>query len=458
MSEQVLFKNRRADCRPASLADYRAGGGYNGLIQAVRTMAPDEVIKQVMDSGLRGRGGAGFPTGRKWSFVRKDAPHPRYIQCNTDEMEPGTFKDRILVNTDPHLVIEGIVLCGYAVQADHGVFFIRPSYDADARLLERELEVAREAGFLGRNILGSDFSFDIDVHRSAGRYICGESSAQANAIMGKRPNPDKNSHMTDSGLWGLPTVVNNVETLASVPSILRKGVDWFKSLAASPTGDGTKLYAVSGEVAEPGCFELPNGTRLGDIIFGAAGGMLPGAEFKTCLPGGTSTSFVAREHLETPMDFDSMKKAGLSLGTGSVIVFDKNTCLVQATINILTYFARESCGWCTPCREGIPYMKHILERIEAGEAGERDVELLQRVADGMQHAYCGFAPGAAMPVHGLLKHFRDEVREHLDGRGCPFKGEGVAKPGLWTTLDRDEAAREHGDAGSGDADSEGREG
>lgn len=437
MSEQVLFKNRRDDCRPASLADYRAGGGYDALEKAVRAMTPDEVVQQVMDSGLRGRGGAGFPTGRKWSFVRQDAPHPRYIQCNTDEMEPGTFKDRILVNADPHLVIEGIVLAGYAVRADQGVFFIRPSYDADALLLERELEAARQAGFLGRNILGSDFSFDIEVHRSAGRYICGEGSAQANAIMGKRPNPDKNSHMTDSGLWGLPTVVNNVETLASVPSILRNGVDWFKSLAASPTGDGTKLYCVSGEVARPGCFELPGGTRLGDIIFGSAGGMLPGAEFKTCLPGGTSTSFTAREHLDTPMDFDSMKRAGLSLGTGSIIVFDRNTCLVQATINILTYFARESCGWCTPCREGIPYMKHILERIEAGDAGEKDLDLLRQVADSLEHAYCGFAPGAAMPVRGLLRHFRDEVREHLDGRGCPFKNRDAAKPGLWTVFDRD---------------------
>jgi NADH-quinone oxidoreductase subunit F len=255
--------------------------------------------------------------------------------------------------------------------------------------------------------------------------------------------------MTDSGLWNRPTVVNNVETLASVPSILRNGVQWFKSLAASPSGDGTKLYSVSGEVAEPGCFELPDGTRLGDIIFGAAGGMLPGAEFKTCLPGGTSTSFVAREHLETPMDFDSMKKAGLSLGTGSVIVFDRNTCLVQATINILTYFARESCGWCTPCREGIPYMKHILTRIEAGDAGERDLALLERVADGMKHAYCGFAPGAATPVHGLLNYFRDEVREHLDGRGCPFKGADVAKPGLWTAFDRDAAPVQAGTDGEG---------
>ncbi|SMF13339.1 complex I 51 kDa subunit family protein [Desulfovibrio gilichinskyi] len=438
MSEQVLLKNRRADCRPAGFDEYRANGGYKALEKAVLTMSPDEVIKIVSDSGLRGRGGAGFPTGRKWSFVHKDAPHPRYIQCNTDEMEPGTFKDRILVNTDPHLVIEGILMAGYAIQADHGVFFIRPSYDSDAKLLEQELKVAREANLLGKNILGTDFSFDIQVHRSAGRYICGESSAQANAIMGKRPNPDKTTHMTDSGLWNHPTVVNNVETLASTPFIVKNGVDWFKSLAASPTGDGTKLYCVSGEVVAPGCFELPCGTRLGDIIFESAGGMLPGAEFKTCLPGGTSTSFVPKRLLNTAMDFDSMKKEGLSLGTGSVIVFDHNTCLVQATINIMTYFSRESCGWCTPCREGIPYMRHILQRIEQGDAGESDLELLEQIAGGLANAYCGFAPGAATPVKGLLTHFRDEVREHLDGRGCPFKAN-TNKPGDWRKLDRSEA-------------------
>lgn len=438
MSEQVLLKNKRADCKPATFEEYRESGGYNALERAVGSMTPEEVIQMVIDSGLRGRGGAGFPAGRKWSFLHKDAPHPRYIQSNTDEMEPGTFKDRILVNTDPHLVIEGIIMAGYAVQADLGVFFIRPSYDSDACLIERELAVARKAGLLGKNILGSGFSFDIDVHRSAGRYICGEGSAQANAIMGKRPNPDKNSHMTDSGLWGKPTIVNNVETLASVPHIIRNGVEWFKGLAATPTGDGTKLYCVSGEVANPGCFELPTGTRLGDIIFEHAGGMLPRAEFKTCLPGGASTSFVSEANLSTPMDFQSMKDAGLSLGTGSIVVFDKQTCLVQGTMNMLTYFARESCGWCTPCREGIPYMLHILKRIEAGDAGEADVALLERVARGMKHAYCGFAPGAAAPVLGLLKNFKDEVREHLDGRGCPFADAMKSKPGDWKTLDRDE--------------------
>lgn len=437
MNERVMLKNQRSDCRPASIDEYRQSGGYEALEKAVRTMTPDEVTQMVIDSGLRGRGGAGFPAGKKWSFLHKDAPHPRYIQANTDEMEPGTFKDRVLVKADPHLAIEGIIMAGYAIQADLGIFFIRPSYDDDAQLIEQELNKARKAGFLGKNILGSNFSFDIEVHRSAGRYICGEGTAQANAIMGKRPNPDKTKHMIHAGLWGKPTLVNNIETLALVPHIVRNGVEWFKSLAATPTGDGTKLYCVSGKVANPGCFELPTGTRLGDIIFEHAGGMLPGAEFKTCLPGGSSTSFMSAAQLATPMDFESLRSIGHSLGTGSIVVFDKKTCLVRATINIMRYFARESCGWCTPCREGIPYMLDILRGIELGEAGERDIIRLEDIARSMGHAYCGFALGASMPVKGLLKYFRDEVREHLDGRGCPQADSNTAKPGNWQILDRD---------------------
>ncbi|WP_084448385.1 complex I 51 kDa subunit family protein [Desulfovibrio inopinatus] len=431
MPELVLLKNQKPG-RAATLEEYRASGGYEGLKRALNSLAPKELITMVLDSGLRGRGGAGFPTGRKWSFLKDDAPHPRYIQLNTDEMEPGTFKDRILVNTDPHLVIEGVILTGYAIQAQEGVFFIRPSYEADAVLLETSLQEARDAGYLGKNILGSDFSFDIIVHRSAGRYICGEATAQANAIMGRRPNPDKTSHMIASGLWGQPTVVNNVETLAFVPHIVRNGVEWFKELAATPGGDGTKLYCVSGKVAKPGCIEMPMGTTLGEIIFEQAGGMLHGAEFKACLPGGASTGFLRGNHLSLPLDFESMKGAGQRLGTGSIIVFDKKTCLVQATINILSYFARESCGWCTPCREGLPLMLQVLKKIESGQATPDDMQTLRIMAAQMRHAYCGLAEGAAAPVLGLLDEFSDEVRDHLNGKGCPFTRDGsFPKPGAW---------------------------
>ncbi len=281
MPERVLLLNQHPD-RPLSLDEYRQMGGYEALATALGKLKPEEVTKMVLESGLRGRGGAGFPTGRKWSFIGKG--HPRYIVPNTDEMEPGTFKDRFLVNTNPHLVIEGIILAAYAVSADHGIMFIRPSYEMDAQLLERELEEAREAGFLGKNILGRDFSFDIAVHRSGGRYICGEGTAQVNAIMGKRPHPNKEAHMTDTGIWGKPTIVNNVETLACVPHIIQRGPQWFKGLARTKTGAGTMLYCISGRVNRPGCYEFPVGTPLREII-DEAGGMSPAENSKPSCRG-----------------------------------------------------------------------------------------------------------------------------------------------------------------------------
>ena len=423
MDEPVLFGNLRN--RPATIDEYRQSGGYLALEEAVTRRTPKEVRQMVEASGLRGRGGAGFPTGRKWGGVPEKGPFPRYILPNTDEMEPGTFKDRVLVNADPHMVIEGIILAAYAVSAQKGIFFIRPSYELDAELIERELEVARNAGYLGKDILGTSFSFDMVVHRSAGRYICGEASAQVNAIQGNRVHPDKTSHMTQRGLWQKPTVVNNVETLACVPHILRKGGEWFKSLARTPSGAGTKLYCVSGKVKKPGCYEMPIGTPLIEILEDQAGGMLPGSAFKACLPGGASTSFLPETFLPLEMDFDSMKKAGQRLGTGAVVVFDQNTCLVGTTLNLVRYFARESCGFCTPCREGLPYVRDLLERIENGEGKEAFIPLLHDMVGCMNHAYCAFAPGAAAPLKGLLEHFMDEVKEHISQKRCPFKSNGA---------------------------------
>ena len=407
--------NRRPD-RPLTLDEYREQGGYEALMATLKNRTPEEVQQAVLDSGLRGRGGAGFPTGRKWGFIGK--AHPRYIIPNTDEMEPGTFKDRVLVNVNPHLVIEGIILAGYAISAAEGIFFIRPSYEMDAQLLERELAVARDSGFLGKNILGSDFSFDLAVHRSAGRYICGEATAQVNAIMGKRPHPMKEVHMADQGLWGKPTIVNNVETLACVPHILRKGPEWFKGLSRTQDDAGTKLYCVSGRVVRPGCYEMPNGTPFSEILE-EAGGMTPGSELKAFLPGGASTSFMPKQYYDIPMDFESFKKTGNRLGTGAIVVFDEKTCLVGATLNLIEYFARESCGFCTPCREGLPYMRDLLGRLEAGEGREEFIPMLARMARHMDNAYCAFAPGAAAPVLGLLRYFEDDIREHISQRCCP---------------------------------------
>ena len=420
MVEEVLFKNRRPG-RPATFEEYRESGGYQALTEAVTRRTPQEVQQLVLASGLRGRGGAGFPTGRKWAFVRADAGYPRYIVPNTDEMEPGTFKDRWLVNIDPHLVIEGIIISAFAVGAEMGLSFIRPSYEMDAQLIERELEVARQAGFLGKNILGSGFSFELVVHRSAGRYICGEATAQVNAIMGRRAHPIKDRHMATDGLWHRPTIVNNVETLSCVPHILRHGAEWFKGLAKTKTGAGTKLYCVSGKVNQPGCYELPIGTRLSEIIDGPAGGLLPGSEFKACLPGGASTVFLPAQYYDIEMDFEPLKEVGHRLGTAAIMVFDQNTCLVAATLNLMEYFARESCGYCTPCREGLPYIRDLLWRLECGEGREEFIPMLEQMARHMSNAYCGFAPGAAEPLQGLLKYFRTEIQEHISQRGCPFK-------------------------------------
>ncbi|NTU59726.1 MAG: NADH-quinone oxidoreductase subunit F [Deltaproteobacteria bacterium] len=422
---QVLFANRQPD-RAATLDEYRRSGGYRALADALASKTPHEVQQLVVDAALLGRGGAGFPAGRKWMSVADGAPRPRYLVCNADEMEPGTFKDRVLLHADPHQVLEGMALAAYGAGAAHGILFIRREYEGAARIFEREVAVARDAGLLGRGVLGSAFDFDVTVHRSGGRYICGEVTAQINAIMGLRPNPAcPPPYPTEKGLWGLPTVSHNVETLACVPHILRNGADWFRSLAATPTAAGTKLYCVSGKVNRPGCYELPMGTRLRELVEVHGGGLPAGKRFKACLPGGASTRFLPAEHLDVELDYAALKAIGHRLGTGAVIVFDEDTCLTAATLNAMEFFARESCGWCTPCREGIPFIREILRRIEHGEGREDDLGALRKMADHLWKAYCAFAPGAASPLESLLTYFEDEVRAHLDGRGCPFESTGA---------------------------------
>ncbi|MCU0613986.1 MAG: SLBB domain-containing protein [Desulfobacterales bacterium] len=418
---RILLKNRKSD-RILTLDEYRLDDGYIALAQTLKTLKPNEVTQKIDEAGVRGRGGAGFPLGKKWLSVAADAPFPRYFVVNCDEMEPGTFKDRVLLHTNPHNLIEGMIISGYAVSACKGFIFVRPSYETLSKILEREVEIARRAGYLGENILGSGFSFDIVVHRSGGRYICGEATALLNAIQGKRPNPKQPPpYPTSKGMWDKPTVTNNVETVVWVPHILRHGSQWYKSLAAGRAGDGTKLYCVSGKVKNPGCFELPMGTRLSEIVDIHAGGMQEGCEFKACLPGGASTRFMTSKYYHIEMDFDSVKKAGHRLGTGAVIVFDQNTCLVDATLNLMEFFARESCGWCTPCREGIPYICDILRRIENGEGKAEFVGMLRDMSKHLWNSYCAFAPGAVSSLESLITYFEDEIFEHIWEKKCPFK-------------------------------------
>jgi NADH-quinone oxidoreductase subunit F len=420
MYPQVLFQNRRPN-RIATLDEYRQSGGYEALALALKQYSPKEVHQIVQDANLQGRGGAGFPAGLKWKSVADNAPFPRYIITNIDEYEPGTFKDRLMTHIDPHMIIEGTIIAGYAVSAEKGIIFVRPSYENSAAILEREIRIAKEAGYLGKNILGSNFSFDLVVHRSGGRYICGEGTAQINSVMGRRPHPQQAPpRSTEKGLWDLPTVLNNMETLINVPHILRHGAEWFKNLAKTKTSSGTKLYCVSGKINQPGCYELPMGTRLSEIIEEYGGGLPAGSEFKTCQPGGASTRFLPKEFYDLEMDFESPKKANNRLGTGAIIVFDQKTCLVGATLNLIEFFVRESCGWCTPCREALPFIRDLLWRIESGEGREEYIPMLRKMSAHTWKSYCAFAPGATFPVESLLTYFEGEVREHISQKKCPF--------------------------------------
>ena len=418
---QILLKDRKPD-RINTLDEYRQSGGYEALETAIRSKAPKEVKALLLEAPLLGRGGAGFPAGQKIKTVADDAPHPRYIVCNADEMEPGTFKDRVFLHANPHMLIEGMVIAAYAIQASHGVIFIRPEYESAAKILEREIELARGAGYVGANILGSHLSFDLAVHRSGGRYICGEVTALLNALMGKRPNPKQPPpYATDKGLWGQPTLMQNVETLACIPHIVQNGAQWFKELALTDNAAGTKIFCVSGNVNRPGCYELPLGIQLSEIIETHCGGMKDGARFKACLPGGASTGYLTAAHYHIEMDFDALKKAGNRLGTGAIMVFDHRNCMVAATLNLTKFFARESCGWCTPCREGFPYLKDLLWRIENGQGEPEMIPMIKTMCAHMWGSYCAFAPGGVGPIESLLACFEDEVMAHIENGGCPGK-------------------------------------
>ena len=421
---EVLLRARGRGGAPATLDEYRAAGGYAVLPRALKDMKPDDMIQAVKDSGLRGRGGAGFPAGLKWSFVPRGEKWdggPKYLLCNADEMEPGTFKDRIIFETNPHILIEGMILAGRAMEMTEGFVFIRREYFRQADDLERALGEARRAGLLGANIAGSHLSFDIHVHRSGGRYICGEETALINAFEGKRANPrSKPPFPATHGLWGRPSTVHNVETLSCVPGIVEHGAAWFKSLAANPEGAGTKLFGGSGALEDPKCVERPIGTPLRALIE-EMGGVRGGRKLLAVIPGGASTSFLTPEHLDVPMDFAPLEKAGSRLGTGTFIVFSEDDCPLKGTLNLQRFFARESCGWCTPCREGLPYGVSLLERLESGRGSIGDIDVLDELYRFIgPNSFCALAAGAAEPIRGLIQHFRPVLEEHVSAKGCPL--------------------------------------
>lgn len=424
--EKPLTKNIQKGEPPLDLKGYEKQGGYQAFRKALKEYAPGEITDIVKASNLRGRGGAGFPTGVKWSFVPMGdkAIHPKYLVVNADEMEPGTFKDRLLLEGDPHLVIEGALIGAYAIQADVAYIFLRWAYKEAEKLLRQAISEAYAAGYLGKDILGSGFNLDMHLHVSAGRYMCGEETGLLNALEGKRATPrSKPPFPQTTGLWGKDTIVNNVETLSNVPSIVENGADWFKGLSHSKDG-GTKLYGVSGRVNKPGLWELPMGTTLREIIEEHAGGMQAGFKLRGLLPGGASTDFLVEEHLDVKMDFESVAQAGSRLGTGTIIVLDDQSCPVGMVRNLEQFFARESCGWCTPCREGLPWTVKILDAIEQGQG--KPVYLDQLAAHGRMlgpgHTYCALAPGAMEPLQSALKYFREDFEQHISEKHCPWNG------------------------------------
>jgi NADH-quinone oxidoreductase subunit F len=422
--ERPLTRNIRPGQEPLSIGDYERAGGYSAVRKALRSMMPDEVMHEVTESKLRGRGGAGFPTGQKWSFVSRgeDAPSPKYLVVNADEMEPGTFKDRLLMEGDPHQLIEGVILSAFAIEARIAYIFLRAEYVLSARRLRRAIAEASEKGYLGTNILGSGFDLELHLHASAGRYICGEETALLNGLEGRRAIPRaKPPFPQASGLWGKPTIVNNVETLCNVPHIVNHGAAWFRGLSRSEDG-GTKLYGVSGRVKRPGIWELPMGTAAREILEEHAGGMREGYGFRALLPGGASTEFLLEEHLDVLMDFSAVQKVGSRLGTGTMIILDDRTCPVGMLHNLEHFFAQESCGWCTPCRDGLPWVERMLAAIETGQGQAQDLDILAMHTGflGPGKTFCALAPGAMEPLQSGLKYFRADFERHIDERRCPW--------------------------------------
>ncbi|MFA9460876.1 NADH-quinone oxidoreductase subunit NuoF [Thiohalorhabdus methylotrophus] len=421
--EAPLTARIQPDGAPLDRAGYEAAGGYGALRKVLTDMAPEEVTRLVRDSGLRGRGGAGFSTGMKWGFVPLDDERPTCIVANADEMEPGTFKDRILLEGDPHQMVEAMAVSGYAIQARYAFIFLREEYRPAARALNRAIREAYEAGYLGVDILGSGYHLDLLLHTSAGRYICGEETALLSALEGRRPLPRaKPPYPQQSGLWGRPTVVNNVETLCNVPHIVNNGAAWFQGLSRTEDA-GTKLYGASGKVNRPGAWELPMGTTAREVIEEHAGGMRSGVRLKGMLPGGASTPFLTDEHLDMPMDFTQVGNAGSRLGTAAIIALDDKTCPVGMLANLEQFFARESCGWCTPCRDGLPWTERILRAIDRGAGQQGDLENLALHCHylGPGRTFCAHAPGAVGPLESGLQYFREDFERHIREQQCPWE-------------------------------------
>lgn len=423
MVNEVCLRTLHLD-RPWLLSSYESEGGYEALRKILKEkISQEDIIETVKSSGLRGRGGAGFPTGLKWSFINRSAAGDKYIVCNSDEGEPGTFKDRDILRYNPHALVEGMIIAGYATGSTAGYNYIRGEFWEPYERFEAALQEARDAGLLGDNILGSGFSFDIHAHLGAGAYVCGEETALLESIEGKKGQPRfKPPFPAMFGLYGRPTIINNTESLASIPDIIRRGGEWFRDIGVENSG-GSKLFSISGNINNPGVFEIPMGTPFSELLE-MAGGMKDGYNLKAVIPGGSSSPVLPADvMMDLTMDYDAIAKAGSMLGSGAVIVIDDRQCMVKLLDRISYFYYEESCGQCTPCREGTGWMHRVIHRIEHGQGRQEDLDLLNDVTKRiMGRTICALGDAAAMPVAAFIKHFQEEFQYHIDHKQCMVGG------------------------------------
>ncbi len=422
--DEVKVVSKRFGQGAAALDRYLELDGYKAVQKAL-AMTPEGIIEELKLSNLRGRGGAGFPTGMKWSFVPKESAKPKYVLCNGDESEPGTCKDRLILEHDPHSVIEGVMIAALAVGAKAGYIYIRGEYRYLVDILRKALEDARARGIIGKNIFGSGRDLEVYWHTGAGAYEVGEESALMESLEGKRGIPRiRPPFPAVVGLWGGPTVINNVETLAAVPHVILGGGKWFADLGP-PKNGGTRLFCLSGHVERPGVYELPLGYNLKKMIYEVGGGIRGGKKLKAVVPGGSSTPLLTADEIDLNMDFDTLMKAGSFLGSGGVVVLDETTCMVKFALRVMKFYQHESCGWCIPCREGTDWLKKTLVRFHSGGGLKKDIDNIQYLAENMLgRTFCPLGDAAAMPTISIVKKWRKEFEDHLEGRPCPYEEHG----------------------------------
>jgi len=426
--DEVKVISRRFGKGATAIDRYLELDGYQAVRKALE-MGPEGIISEMKASNLRGRGGAGFPTGMKWSFVPKESAKPKYVLCNGDESEPGTCKDRLIFEQDPHAVIEGVMIAAIAIGSHSGYIYIRGEYRYLSEIMQKALADAYAKGFLGKNIFGSGYDLDIYWHGGAGAYEVGEESALMESLEGKRGVPRiKPPFPAVVGLWGGPTVINNAETLATVPHIILMGGQKYAGLG-TPRNGGTRLFCLSGHVAKPGVYELPMGYNLKEMIYEVGGGIANGRKLKAVVPGGSSVPVLKADEIDVAMDFDSLMKAGSMLGSGGVIILDDQTCIVKFALRTMRFYRHESCGWCIPCREGTDWLEKTLQRFHNGGGVAKDIDNMKYLAENMLgRTFCPLGDAAAMPTIAFVEKFRDEFEDHLEGRPCPFEKSGAERP------------------------------